>query len=186
MQILNEIVFFAFVSLLLAYISRKSLRVPGSHGFYRFFAWEAILALLLLHISEWFHNPFSLFQIISWVLLFLSLFFLISGSQVLFTAGKPSRERKDETLFAFEKTTSLVTSGIFRYIRHPLYGSTLFLAWGIFFKKPTSLTGAIFCVAATYLLVATAKADERECVRFFGNEYESYMKRTKMFVPFVF
>lgn len=178
-------VFFVIVSLLLAFISRKSLRVPGSHGFYRFFAWEAILALLMLNIGEWFYEPFSVSQIISWILLFLSLFLLVSGSQVLFTAGKPSRERKDDTLFAFEKTTSLVTSGIFRYIRHPLYGSTLFLAWGIFFKKPTSLIGAILCVAATYLLVATAKADERECMRFFGVEYENYMKRTKMFVPFV-
>ncbi|MDE3057930.1 MAG: isoprenylcysteine carboxylmethyltransferase family protein, partial [Bacteroidota bacterium] len=67
MQTLNEIVFFAFVSLLLAYISRKSLRVPGSHGFYRFFAWETILALLITNIGKWFFNPFSLRQIISWI-----------------------------------------------------------------------------------------------------------------------
>jgi protein-S-isoprenylcysteine O-methyltransferase Ste14 len=181
-----KLIAFIAISFVLAYISKNPLRVPGSHGFYRFFAWEAILALLLINIVEWFRDPFSACQIISWVLLFSSLFFLISGSQILFTAGKPSRERKDETLFSFEKTTSLVTSGIFKYIRHPLYGSTLFLAWGIFFKNPESLAGAVLNVAATYLLIATAKADERECLRFFGMEYESYMKHSKMFIPFVF
>jgi protein-S-isoprenylcysteine O-methyltransferase Ste14 len=41
-------------------------------------------------------------------------------------------------------------------------------------------------MAATVFLIATAKADEAECIRFFGAEYQAYMKRTKMFVPFVF
>ena len=30
----------------LAYFSRASFRVPKSHGFYRFFAWELILVLV--------------------------------------------------------------------------------------------------------------------------------------------
>ena len=36
---------FSFLTLLLIYISRASLHSPRSHGFYRFFAWEFILAL---------------------------------------------------------------------------------------------------------------------------------------------
>ncbi len=32
-------------SLLVAWLSRRPLRHPGSHGFYRFFAWEGILVL---------------------------------------------------------------------------------------------------------------------------------------------
>lgn len=48
----------------------------------------------------------------------------------LFVAGKPASHRHDETLMSFEKTTALVTTGIYRRIRHPLYGSLLFLAWG--------------------------------------------------------
>jgi len=35
-------------------------------------------------------------------------------------------------------------------------------------------------------LFATAKADEAECIRFFGSSYQAYMKQTKMFVPFLF
>jgi len=41
-------------------------------------------------------------------------------------------------------------------------------------------------VAATVFLVATAKIEERENIRFFGAPYQQYMKGTKMFIPFMF
>jgi protein-S-isoprenylcysteine O-methyltransferase Ste14 len=34
-------------------------------------------------------------------------------------------------------------------------------------------------------LVATARVEEAENLRFFGEEYQEYMKRTKMFVPYL-
>ena len=37
----------------------------------------------------------------------------------------------DET-FKFEQTGHLVTAGIYRYIRHPLYSALLLLAWPLF------------------------------------------------------
>jgi protein-S-isoprenylcysteine O-methyltransferase Ste14 len=56
---------------------------------------------------------------------------------------------------------------------------------GIFFKHPSWLAG-VLAAAATGFLVATAKADEAENIRFFGPSYQEYMMRTKMFVPFLF
>ena len=35
------------VSVILMYLSRAALRSPRSHGFYRLFAWEAMLGLFL-------------------------------------------------------------------------------------------------------------------------------------------
>jgi protein-S-isoprenylcysteine O-methyltransferase Ste14 len=58
------------------------------------------------------------------------------------------------------------------------------LAWGVFFKAP-AYSGALLVLAATLSLLATAKADEAECIRFFGPAYRAYMKQTKMFVPFL-
>jgi protein-S-isoprenylcysteine O-methyltransferase Ste14 len=78
----------------------------------------------------------------------------------------------------------LVTTGIYGDIRHPMYSSLLLLAWGVFFKA-SSWPGLALAAAATGFLVATARAEERENIRFFGPSYESYMKRTKMFVPFI-
>ena len=176
---------FALVSAWLLYVSRQSLRVPRSHGFYRFFAWEAILALILVNCRAWFSEPLSILHILSWVFLAVSLILLAQGLYLIQVAGKPGSHRQDATLLSFEKTSALVTSGIYRYIRHPLYGSLLFLAWGAFLKEVTWYSVCLV-MAATLCLVATAKADEAECIRYFGSSYEEYMRRTKMFVPFLF
>lgn len=180
-----KIIIFAILSVGIVYISRSSLRAPRSHGFYRFFAWEIILALFLLNIEVWFLDPLSWHQLISWFLLFISLIPLTFGIRSLVARGKPVQQREGEPqLLAFEKTSTLVTTGIYRYIRHPLYSSLLFLTWGVFFKAPAG-PGIWLALAATLFLVATAKADEAECIRFFGSAYQNYIKTTKMFVPFL-
>ena len=177
---------FTFASAAIVFISRASLRNPRSHGFYRFFAWEAILALFLLNVEYWFWNPFSPQQIVSWIFLFASAFLVVHAVHLLRMIGKPTAQRNDdETTIAFEKTTNLVVVGAYKYIRHPMYSSLLFLTWGVFFKNPSWLSG-IFALAATVFLVATAKVEEVENIRFFGTSYQNYIKQTKRFIPFLF
>jgi protein-S-isoprenylcysteine O-methyltransferase Ste14 len=183
---MDQLLTFCLLSAVIVFISRASLRRPGSHGFYRFFAWEAILGLFVLNVNLWFHHPLAWNQMISWVLLVACLIPLAFGIHNLVTRGKPVRLREGEPqLLSFEKTSALVTSGIFHYIRHPLYSSLLLLAWGIFFKAP-SWSGALLALASSALLFATARADEVECLRFFGEEYRDYMRRTRRFIPFLF
>jgi protein-S-isoprenylcysteine O-methyltransferase Ste14 len=181
-----KIIIFLLGSLIIVYISRTSLRSPGSHGFYRFFAWEIILALFVINMDFWFYQPFAWNQIIAWFLLIVACLPLGFGVHSLRTRGKPAEQRAGEpSLLSFEKTTALVTSGIYHYIRHPLYSSLFLLTWGIFFKSPAWI-GMILAVAATLFLIATARADEAECTRFFGPQYQEYMKTTRMFVPYIF
>ena len=176
---------FLVVSVIIIYFSRASINKPQSHGFYRFFAWEIIVALVLLNIDSWFTNPFSVTQIISWILLVISLFLIIYGIIWLRKIGKPNETRSDSTLLGLEKTTRLVVEGAYKYIRHPFYSSLLFLAWGVFFKS-VSIVGLVLAVLATMFLFLTGKFEEKEDIRYFGNEYKEYMKRTKMFIPFIF
>jgi protein-S-isoprenylcysteine O-methyltransferase Ste14 len=180
------VIAFVLVTIALVIFSWRSLLKPRSHGFFRFFAWEFIAALMLLNLREWFVDPFSWRQIISWVLLFASLIPLAFGVRTLMTRGKAAEQREEEPqLLAFEKTTRLVTTGIYGVIRHPMYSSLLLLAWGIFFKSTTWIAAALTALA-TLSLFLTAKADEAECQSFFGEEYRAYMKRTKRFIPFLF
>jgi protein-S-isoprenylcysteine O-methyltransferase Ste14 len=180
-----KLVTFAVLSACLIYISRASLETPRSHGFYRFFAWEFILALILLNLDRWFQEPFSAHQIISWLLLVGSTVLVAHGAYLLRIVGRPDNKRsQDAPLIGIEKTTSLVTVGAYKYIRHPIYSSLLFLAWGVFFKDPSWL-GIIIALAATTFLVITAKVEEAECIRCFGPSYQAYMKQTRMFVPFL-
>ncbi len=170
----------------LTYVSRASLLRPRSHGFYRFFAWELILVLLLMNIPHWFADWAAWHQLISWVLLCACIVPLWFGVQALQHRGKAdARQRGEPELLGFERTTELVTDGIYRYIRHPLYSSLFILDWGIFFKHPSWL-GLVLAGVTSLLLVATARRDEAECVQTFGSAYRRYMERTRMFVPYVF
>jgi protein-S-isoprenylcysteine O-methyltransferase Ste14 len=175
---------FALATLGLAYVSRRSLGDRRSHGFYRFLAWEAIVALVLLNLDRWFARPFSFLQILSWACLAVSLFLVIHGLRLLRRLGRPDPARNDDTLVGLERTTKLVTEGAYRWIRHPLYSSLLFLTWGAFLKHP-SWPAAILALVGTALLTVTGKVEEQENLRYFGPAYADYMRRTKMFIPFV-
>jgi protein-S-isoprenylcysteine O-methyltransferase Ste14 len=172
-----EIITFLLASVLITWYSIPSLKQPRSHGFFRFFAWEIILGLILLNLHGWFAEPFAWHQIVSWTLLVSSLYLVVDGVLLLRHAGKPQG--------SLEATTRLVREGIYRYIRHPLYASLLYLAWGIFFKSPSLLDGCLAIIAAAFLY-ATGRADEAECVERFGKEYTEYKKQTRMFIPFIF
>jgi len=181
-----RLVIFILASAGILYLSRASLRAPGSHGFYRFFVFEAILALFLLNLRVWFRPPFSPPQLLSWFLLIISLALVILGVRALHRHGQHDTRRDDQAhLLGFEKTSALVTVGIYRYIRHPMYSSLLFLGWGIFFKHPSWVGGSL-AVAATILLLAMAKVEEAENLVYFGPDYARYMGTTRRFIPFLF
>jgi protein-S-isoprenylcysteine O-methyltransferase Ste14 len=169
----------------IVYVSRASLRVPGSHGFYRFFAWELLLGLFLLNMDQWFQKPFSWHQLIAWSLLLVSLYLVIAGVRLLRGRGKLDAARDETPMIGIEKTTALVTEGVYRYIRHPLYSSLFFLGWGMYFKRPSWL-GGFLALGATVFLLLTAQVEERENLAYFGEAYAAYKKRTKRFVPYLF
>jgi protein-S-isoprenylcysteine O-methyltransferase Ste14 len=176
---------FGLLSIPLIIISRKSVFKPGSHGFYRFFAWEGILLLFVSNYRYWFDDPFSFRQIVSWIFLFISLYPAIAGVILLKKHGNSRNTREDQSLLAFEKTTLLVETGIYKYVRHPMYSSLLFLTLGIFLKH-ISAGSFIVTVWSSVFLLGTAFMDEKECIAYFGEVYKDYMKRTKRFIPFLF
>jgi protein-S-isoprenylcysteine O-methyltransferase Ste14 len=176
-MIMIKLALFILVSVGIVYVSRSALRDVHAHGFYRFFAFEAILGLILVNVPAWYREPFSPIHIVSWLLLFASLFLAIHGFYLLRTLGKP-RE-------IFEATTELVRQGAYRYIRHPLYSSLLWFAWGAFLKE-ISLFSTILVLIATAALIATARVEEGENLGKFGEGYAAYQRETRMFIPFVF
>jgi protein-S-isoprenylcysteine O-methyltransferase Ste14 len=169
----------------LIYVSRNSIRLPLTHGLPRFIAWQAILTLFLLNMQSWFRNPFSVFQIISWICLIISIVLIVYGVSMLRKIGKPDASRDEEALLGIEKTTSLVTSGIYAYIRHPFYSSLLFLGLGIFFKDIAWISSIVMAVVLI-CLVLTAAIEEGEDIKFFGPAYREYMKKTKRFIPLIY
>jgi len=172
-----KLIIFAVVSVGIILASRKSLLNPRSHGFFRFFAFESLLALILLNAEHWFRDIFSPLQIISWLLLLASLIMAVHGFYLLHAVGRAKN--------GIENTQTLVRLGAYKYIRHPLYCSLLLFGLGALFKNPALISGILALIACAFLFAA-AKVEEAENLRKFGTDYSKYMKTTRMFIPFIF
>ena len=168
----------------IAAVSWRALRHPGSHGFYRFFAFEAIVCIVALNARVWFRDPLGPWQLASWFLLTVSLVLAVQGFHLLQQRGQPRAPAAGSPMFPIENTAALVTTGAYRLVRHPLYASLLYLAWGAAFKSLTPVT-LLSAAVATLALWATAKSEEAENIRRFGQSYREYMARTRRFIPFL-
>ena len=167
-------------------LSRRSLRSLRAHGFYRFFAFEFLLALIVLNLPGWFRHASSLRQMISYSLGAISIGLAIEGFRLLLVVGRPSAAAAANTNLGFENTTALVSVGAYRFIRHPLYASLLAFVWCAYLKDPLWPANILLAIGATAFLVATSICEERENLVRFGPAYAAYMKRTRRFVPFLF
>ena len=154
-----------------------SIRARRYHGVFRFFAFESILVLVLLNAEWWFRDPLSIRQLISWSLLLASIILPIHGFILLNKVGKPQGQ--------MEETTKLIEVGFYKYIRHPMYSSFILMGPGAFLKHVSFLTAALVVIVITSAYL-TAKVEEKELIEKFGDDYVQYIKRTKMFIPFLF
>lgn len=83
---------------------------------------------------------------------------------------------------ATRREHKLVTNGIYRYVRHPLYtiGSSLFISFGMMADNWfIILLGAL---AFIVMAIRTPK-EEANLIEKFGDEYSEYMKQTGGFLP---
>ena len=182
---LRATLFFAASAAILL-LSWRSLKDARTHGFYRFFAFELLLGLILWNAPLWWRDPFSVRQLAAWFLGAVSIGLAIEGFRLLRVIGRPASTNAESANLAFENTTKLVTVGAYRWIRHPLYASLLALAWSAWLKNPAGLASIAMTLGASGFLLATALAEENENLKRFGAAYADYKKRTRRFIPFVF
>jgi len=155
-----------------------SLREKRYHGIARFFSFESIFILVMLNWRVWFTDAFSTYQILSWLFLLTSIYPGIAGFLTLHGKGKPEDNH-------IERTTVLVKSGIYKYIRHPLYCSLFLFGTGTMLKDP-GIIQLIFGAVNLFAVYFTARIEEREMTAKFGTHYKEYMNNSKMFIPYLF
>jgi protein-S-isoprenylcysteine O-methyltransferase Ste14 len=77
----------------------------------------------------------------------------------------------------------LVTEGIYRTIRHPMYSALLLYSLGQALVVPNWIAGPSYGAAMALLFALRLGPEERMMREEFGKEYEAYMGRTKRLVP---
>lgn len=84
-------------------------------------------------------------------------------------------------LFEGQKRSSLlITHGLYRWVRHPLYTAGLLFIW---LTPVMSQNSLIVIIAATVYIIVGAIFEERKLEREFGTAYAEYKAATPMLVP---
>ena len=105
------------------------------------------------------------------ILCAMGIYWLFSSIGSGITATSATRQRH-----------ALVTSGPYRWVRHPLYtlGSSLFLAFGM---MADNWFIALLGVLAFIVVAIRTPREEANLIEKFGDDYRAYMKRTGRFLP---
>jgi methanethiol S-methyltransferase len=79
----------------------------------------------------------------------------------------------------------LVKSGLYAYVRHPLYFGFIVMFWGVLLLIPYYSTLIFVLISFIYLPIGVW-LEEQKLIREFGEEYIQYRKEVKMLIPFMF
>ncbi len=77
----------------------------------------------------------------------------------------------------------LVTTGVYRYIRHPMYAAHWLWAAAQMLLLWNWVAGPAFLVCLAPLYILRIRSEERMMAEQFGDEYLAYIKRTGRIIP---
>jgi len=79
-----------------------------------------------------------------------------------------------------ERSSHLITHGLYRWMRHPLYTAGLLFIW---LTPVMSINSLIVILSATIYIIVGALFEERKLEREFGAAYTEYKAATPMLIP---
>lgn len=80
---------------------------------------------------------------------------------------------------------ALVKTGVFRFIRHPMYSSFFLLGLAQMLLLPNWFAGLAGIAGAGILFAFRVRREEQMMLDSFGDDYRAYMTHTKRIVPWI-
>ena len=108
---------------------------------------------------------------------------LMASGVWLFWRSHADLGRNWSVTLELERNHHLVTRGVYRRIRHPMYASFFLMALAQAALLPNAVAGWAAVIAVTLLYVVRKPREEAMMLRHFGEAYASYMSRTGGVVP---
>ena len=135
----------------------------------------SFIFILNPRLLEW-----TCFPIPSWIR-WLSTIITVIG-MVLEFSTQIYLGRNYSTFLHIQEDQSLITTGPYRYIRHPMYSALIIVAIGLVFLSASWYFGIPF-LATIVVIVFRIRKEEEALIEKFGDEYLHYTQRTGRFFP---
>jgi protein-S-isoprenylcysteine O-methyltransferase Ste14 len=127
-------------------------------------------------------DPEKLHLLSTWNVAGLSL--CIVGLSIAVVAAGTLKRFYSSTLVTREDH-QLITHGVYRLVRHPIYFGVLIAIMGVPVYAP-SLIGFLILSLLIPIFLFRIKMEEELLTEYFGDEYQAYRKTTKKLIPFLY
>lgn len=85
-----------------------------------------------------------------------------------------------------QKGHQLITKGVYKYIRHPMYTGIALELTGLALALRSRYSLLLLIIIGTPVLLYRISAEEKILIKEFGKEYLQYMERTKKLIPKIY
>ncbi len=89
------------------------------------------------------------------------------------------------SLLVIREDHQLITRGIYRFMRHPIYTGVIIVAIGVPVYA-SSLYGFLIMLALIPIFLNRIRMEERLLTDEFGDAYQTYKENTKKLIPFIY
>ena len=87
------------------------------------------------------------------------------------------------TVLRIRQGHTLITTGPYRFVRHPMYSVFVLMCMGFGLLSANWLMGAMTLGAVSIVMVFRTPLEEKMLLDFFGEQYRAYMQRTGRYFP---
>lgn len=126
------------------------------------------------YFSDYNYSVTKTQKTIGYILLILSFILFVSSLYALNKNYSPT--------LIVKKDQELITGGIYKYIRHPIYAGALVLFISSIFLSPNKI-GTISSLLALLILLSRIPYEEKMMSDMFDRDYIDYIKKTDSLIP---
>jgi protein-S-isoprenylcysteine O-methyltransferase Ste14 len=150
--------------------------------------WDVTLLLLTL-VGFWMPVIWALSSVFAFADYTLRLGSLVAGI-VCYAGGLALFQRSHADLgtnwsvtLQVRENHRLITRGVYRRVRHPMYTALFLYAVGQTLVVPNWIAGPSYLIALALLLTYRVEVEERMMLDEFGDDYAAYVTTTNRFIP---
>lgn len=81
------------------------------------------------------------------------------------------------------ENNNLVTTGIYAYVRHPIYAAFFYIAMGLILISQNIILFILPVIFWAFLTVAMIRTEEKWLIDRYGDDYIEYSKKVNRFIP---